>query len=96
VSRLVRDLCSSQQLDLAAQAREALAIYRKNQDLINIGAYPAGTNTAIDGAIRLNDPLNRFLRQAVNEAAPAAGAWSMLGEAMAKPDLIKPRSVSAK
>jgi len=40
VSRLNRDLLKPEQLGLAAAAREHLAVYRKNQDLINIGAYP--------------------------------------------------------
>ena len=46
VSRLTRDLTSPQQQDLVSRARESLAIYRKNQDLINIGAYPPGTRLA--------------------------------------------------
>jgi flagellum-specific ATP synthase len=80
VSRLNRDLLSPAQLDLAAAAREHLAIYRKNQDLINIGAYPAGSNPAIDQAIALHDPLNRFLRQGIREGFVASQSWSLLNE----------------
>jgi flagellum-specific ATP synthase len=83
-------------LDLAAQAREVLAVYRKNQDLINIGAYPAGSNNAIDRAIRLNEPLGRFLKQAVNEATSAADAWSKLAQIMATTEPAKPRHPSGK
>ena len=83
VSRLVRDLLSPEQLELAACAREALAVYRKNQDLINIGAYPAGSSPAIDRAIRLQEPLNRLLRQAVTEGFPAADSWKMLAQTLA-------------
>ena len=71
VSRLVRDLTSLQQQNLAALAREFLAIYRKNQDLINIGAYPGGSNAAIDRAILLHEPLREFLRQSVSEGFSA-------------------------
>ena len=43
VSRLTRDLTTRRAAEsLSARAREALATYRKNQDLINIGAYPRG------------------------------------------------------
>ena len=46
VSRLNRDLLDPASLASTAAAREHLALYRRNQDLINIGAYPAGTNPA--------------------------------------------------
>src|SRR5271168_4694121 len=63
VSRLTRDLLTPDQQQLVSRARQAMAIYRKNQDLINIGAYPAGSSPAIDQAIALHMPLNKFLRQ---------------------------------
>jgi len=85
VSRLNRDLLKPEQLSLAVAAREHLAIYRKNQDLINIGAYPAGSNQAIDHSIRLHEPLNRFLRQGVNEGFPAAESWKHLMTTLATP-----------
>jgi flagellum-specific ATP synthase len=56
-----------------------MALYRRNQDLISIGAYPAGSNAAIDEAIRLREPLNRFLRQAVHEGFPFEKSWAALG-----------------
>lgn len=80
VSRLVRDLLAPEQLELAARARECLATYRKNQDLIAIGAYPAGSNAAIDQAIRLREPLNQFLRQPVDQGCPAAQSWAALAQ----------------
>ncbi len=78
VSRLVRDLLTPAQLELAARAREHLAIYRKNQDLINIGAYPIGSNPVIDEALRLHEPLRQFLRQPVNQGMTAPESWSKL------------------
>ncbi len=84
VSRLVRDLTTPEQMDLSGRAREAMAIYRKNQDLINIGAYPQGSSTAIDQAIRLHDPLNRFLRQSVDEGVSASESWARLANVLAE------------
>ncbi|HUA39700.1 MAG TPA: FliI/YscN family ATPase [Candidatus Sulfopaludibacter sp.] len=78
VSRLNRDLLGPEQLDLAAAAREHLAVWRRHQDLIAIGAYPAGSNAAIDRAIALHEPLNAFLRQKVNERCSAAQSWALL------------------
>jgi len=85
VSRLNRDLLEPAQLDLTAAAREHLAVYRRNQDLINIGAYPAGSNPVVDQAIALHEPLNRFLRQKINEGFNAAQSWSLLTKAAALP-----------
>ena len=80
VSRLVRDLSSADQLELAGRAREVMAVYRRNQDLISIGAYPAGSNPAIDRAIRLHEPLNTFLKQSMTQGVPARESWRLLTE----------------
>lgn len=92
VSRLVRDLTTPEQQRLAAGARELMAIYRKNQDLINIGAYPAGSNAAIDRAIQLHEPLREFLRQGVSEGFPSRESWSLLEKKMA--GLLAPKPAS--
>jgi flagellum-specific ATP synthase len=83
VSRLVRDLTTTEQQQLAGAAREMLAIYRKNQDLINIGAYPAGSSSAIDRALLLHEPLRQFLRQGVREGFAARDSWELLKKTMA-------------
>lgn len=100
VSRLNRDLLDPRQLGLAAAAREHLAVHRRNQDLINIGAYPPGTNPAIDQAIAVREPLTRFLRQGVQEGFATAQSWELLAGALApaaaaeKPPQPKPKSGS--
>jgi flagellum-specific ATP synthase len=90
VSRLTRDLTTAEQQKLAAQARENMATYRKNQDLINIGAYPAGTNPGIDVSIHLHEPLKTFLRQSIEQGFSAEQSWSLLSQSMATPMLAKP------
>jgi flagellum-specific ATP synthase len=92
VSRLTRDLLTPGQLELTGRAREHLAVYRKNQDLINIGAYPAGSSPVIDEAIRLHEPLRRFLRQPVGEGFQAAASWSALAAELAPPAKPAPRA----
>ena len=83
VSRLTRDICTPEEIALAGRAREQMAIYRKNEDLISIGAYAKGTNGAIDHAIALHEPLRKFLRQAVHELAPRAQTFLNLKTLMA-------------
>lgn len=85
VSRLNRDLLKPEQLAITAAAREHMAVYRKNADLVNIGAYPADSNPAIDHAIVLHEPLNRFLRQGVTEGFNSAQSWSLLKQTLSTP-----------
>jgi flagellum-specific ATP synthase len=82
VSRLTRDLLNRDQLEISGRARENMAIYRKNQDLITIGAYVNGSNAVIDQSIRLQAPLSDLLRQSVTESKSCAESWQMLAQVM--------------
>ena len=90
VSRLTRDLTNGDQQKLTARARENMATYRKNQDLINIGAYPAGTNPVIDLSIHLHEPMKNFLRQATDQGFSTEQSWALLAETMATTLPAKP------
>jgi flagellum-specific ATP synthase len=83
VSRLNRELLKPGQLALTGRAREHMAVFRRNQDLINIGAYPAGSSPMIDEAIARNEPLRRFLRQDVDEGFTLAQTWAALEQTLA-------------
>jgi len=96
VSRLNRDLLPPEQLNFSAAAREHLAVYRKNQDLINIGAYPAGSNPVIDRALALHEPLDKFLRQGVNEGFTAAQSWALLAQILSAPTPVLKLPVNKK
>lgn len=80
VSRLVREVSSSQEYELVSMARDLLAIYRKNEDLVNIGAYTKGTNPRIDQAIDKKEALSTFLRQRVHESATRDQSFSQIAE----------------
>ena len=82
VSRLTRDLTTANQQALSGRARSMLALLRKNQDLINIGAYVPGSNVEIDRALTLQKPLSEFLQQGIGEGVPAAKSWEMLTAAI--------------
>ncbi len=70
VSRVMTDVVSPAHRDLAAAAREVLSAYREAADLIEVGAYVAGSNPRVDHALKCVGPLNAFLRQAPD--APTA------------------------
>jgi FliI/YscN family ATPase len=63
VSRLAGRVATAEQRDGGRKIREALSEYQRSEDLINLGAYVAGSNTRLDSAIRLRPKLMEFLRQ---------------------------------
>lgn len=67
VSRLMLEIVDRGHWDAAQTVRSLLAVYKEAEDLINIGAYAAGTNPDIDRAIRLIGAVREFLRQDVYE-----------------------------
>ena len=58
--------------------RELLGAYRDHEDLISIGAYRKGSNRSVDLSIDLQDEMNRFLRQRVDEPVKLADAVAAL------------------
>ena len=63
VSRLQSQLASPQQAKQARAVRQALAVYRQAEDLIQLGAYAAGSNPQLDAAIKAQPQILEFLRQ---------------------------------
>ncbi len=63
VSRLANRVAAPEQREAARKIREALAEYQRSEDLINLGAYAAGSNPKLDTAIKLRPTLDEFLRQ---------------------------------
>jgi len=66
-SRVMRNVVSKEQMEMARSFRENMAVYKETEDLINIGAYKSGTNPSVDHAIQLHDPIEDFLRQDIGE-----------------------------
>ncbi|MBM4087929.1 MAG: FliI/YscN family ATPase [Planctomycetes bacterium] len=69
ISRLMPDLVTPEQREAARAVRELIAVYREHEDLITIGAYPAGSNPLVDAAIAMKPEIDRFLRQDMNESS---------------------------
>lgn len=84
VSRLMIDLVSEEHREAAARFRELLAVYKTNEDLINIGAYAAGSNPRIDQAIRVYPVFKDFLCQKVDEKTTFDETKQALLELMAR------------
>ena len=67
ISRLRKEVVTTEHNQAAYELQSIMATYRGAEDLISVGAYQKGTNPRIDRAIRLNDAINYFLRQKVDE-----------------------------
>ncbi|MCH8026815.1 MAG: FliI/YscN family ATPase [candidate division Zixibacteria bacterium] len=84
VSRLMKNVSTDEEMEIAAQTRKVIAIYREAEDLINIGAYVKGSNPEIDDAIIKNRKLLDFFRQGINEIDDYETSYQNLKE------IIKP------
>jgi flagellum-specific ATP synthase len=78
-SRVMRDIVSPRHMELAGKTRNVMATYRESEDLINIGAYAAGSNPKIDYAISRIDGINQFLTQGINESSPLEASIASMG-----------------
>ncbi len=67
ISRLMPRLSSKEQMQAVGKIREMLSTYQQAEDLINIGAYNKGANPKIDLAIRMQDKINAYLCQGIQD-----------------------------
>ena len=67
ISRVMSSIVDSQHKKAAGQLKNVLATYAEAEDLVNIGAYKAGSNPSIDYALSKIDAVNEFLQQDVYE-----------------------------
>jgi len=63
-------------------------IYRQAEDLINIGAYKAGSNPKIDNAITKMDEMNAYIKQEIDDGVSVetavAGLRKIFGTSLVK------------
>ena len=67
ISRVMSIIVDPQHKKAAGQLKNVLATYAEAEDLVNIGAYKAGSNPSIDYALSKIDAVNEFLQQDVYE-----------------------------
>jgi len=79
-SRVMRDITTARHRELAGKARSVMAVYRESEDLINIGAYAAGSNKKIDYAISRIDAINTFLTQGFDEPSSLEDTIAAMGD----------------
>ena len=66
------------------KVREALAAYTQAEDLIQLGAYVAGTNPGLDASIKARPRIIDFLRQDASSASSLSDTLLQLGTVAAQ------------
>jgi flagellum-specific ATP synthase len=78
ISRSVNAITSSEQRADATVLRQLLAARRDAKDLVEIGAYVAGSNPLVDRALEKSAAIDHFLRQPVDDVADLEQSWASL------------------
>jgi flagellum-specific ATP synthase len=84
VSRVVNAVTTPEQQQLARRARQLLAARRDVKELVEIGAYVAGSNPLADQALALWPALEAFLQQDMAERSTAEQTWAGLAAALSQ------------
>lgn len=68
VSRLTKQLFSEIERQTVHQIISILSIYQQNKDLIELGAYKAGSNIVLDNAVNRINAINQILIQDIEQS----------------------------
>jgi flagellum-specific ATP synthase len=70
ISRLMKDVASTQHQSAAATIRQLLSAYAEHEDLLSIGAYRRGSNRIVDVAVEMREAIEGLLQQPNNQRLP--------------------------
>lgn len=80
ISRVTGAVTGPEQQRGATGLRRLLAAHRNVRELVEIGAYVAGTDADADAALALMPQINAYLRQPLGDSTPLGQAWARLAE----------------
>lgn len=78
ISRVAPSITTPAQMAAATSLRRLLAAHREAKDLLDIGAYSAGSDPLVDRAVAMRDRIDGFLRQRLDESAATGESWRAL------------------
>jgi flagellum-specific ATP synthase len=78
ISRVMNAVAGPDQIELARRFKALYSRYRRNQDLLAVGAYVAGSDPLLDAAIAARPRMESFLQQQMNEPSTLAEAHGRL------------------
>jgi flagellum-specific ATP synthase len=79
----MHNVVSREHLAAARDFRATYSRYRKSRDLVRLGVYVAGSDPALDQAIRRQPAMSAFLQQAMHEGAPFATSLDHMATTLA-------------
>ena len=85
VSRLASLVASEAEARLMTETVRLLAAYETSRDLIEVGAYRAGTNVTVDRAIKLVPQIEKFLAQKPADVERRAASLERLRKIVEEP-----------
>lgn len=79
ISRAMVDIVDKEHLATVHKFKQMYSMYKKNEDLITIGAYTQGSDTRVDKAILMQPDLMSFLKQGMHEPTSYNESLEQLG-----------------
>ncbi len=80
ISRVMQTLVNADELKQSNKLRRLWSVYQQNADLVQVGAYEAGSNPELDEAIRIREQMVEFLRQDMDKGEDYAMTRSRLSQ----------------
>jgi flagellum-specific ATP synthase len=84
VSRVMHEITTPTQMQIARQFRHTLSTYQQNRDLIAVGAYQRGSDPRVDNAITLFPRMQKFLAQDIRERSDFGASLTALSAVLAE------------
>ncbi|MDH5545449.1 MAG: flagellar protein export ATPase FliI [Gammaproteobacteria bacterium] len=82
ISRVMTEIVDPTHLRAARLFKQHYSNYERNRDLISVGAYSAGSDPAVDAAIKMQPLINAFLSQDMGEPVDFPSSRGLLLQAM--------------
>ncbi len=89
ISRLMPDILEESHIEATQRVRRLVSVWSDIEDLVNIGAYAAGTNAEYDLAIQMRPAIEAFMKQPIDEGIDFETAHAALMELSAKTDRLE-------
>ena len=83
ISRAMHNITTVAHQKLSRKLKQLNSRYMRSQDLINVGAYQAGSDPILDEAIARNTEVQAFLQQDIAERADVTDSLQQLGQILA-------------
>jgi flagellum-specific ATP synthase len=84
ISRAMHEIVPAAHVELAQRFRRTQSTYEQHRDLINLGAYPRGTDPRVDAAIALWPQIQQFLQQDMHQRVDFAASLTALNALLAE------------